>query len=126
VVAYGQKIESIERAGISTPLGSSRGGALTPRPHTVPAGAANTSAARVNTCVGFDEIAGTRATSLGFHAGWVDDKTGKPVTSSEGTELLYQLYPPAIRSWIANHGGLSARTILLKGRELAAFYSSCQ
>ncbi len=63
---------------------------------------------------------------FGFHAGWVDRQTGKPVINAEGTRLLYELYPPVIRSWITNHGGLGPRTILLKGRELAAFYPLCE
>ena len=64
--------------------------------------------------------------ALGFHAGWIGDQTGKRVISAEGTRLLYQMYPPIIRNWISNHGGLGARTILLKGRELAAFYAFCK
>jgi hypothetical protein len=68
----------------------------------------------------------TERAALGFHAGWVDDLTGRPVISSEGTRLLYELYPSSIRSWITKNGGLGARTIVLKGRELAAFYPFCE
>jgi hypothetical protein len=66
----------------------------------------------------------TQRAVLGFHAGWVDDQNGR-ATSAEGTRVLFELYPPAIRSWVNNHGGLGARTILLKGRELTAIYPLC-
>jgi len=68
----------------------------------------------------------TQSAVLGFHAGWIDDQTGKRPTSAEGTRVLFELYPPMIRSWINNHGGLGARTILLKGHELRAIYPLCR
>jgi hypothetical protein len=71
-----------------------------------------------------ERICITERAVFGFHAGWVDRQ--KPVIYAEGTRLLYELYPPAIRRWINNHGGLGPRTILLKGRELAAFYPLCE
>ena len=72
-----------------------------------------------------DRICITERAVLGFHAGWID-QTGKQVISSEGTRLLFELYPPRIRSWISKHGGLGASTLILKGRELASFYSPCE
>ena len=63
---------------------------------------------------------------LGFHAGWIDDQNGKRITSAEGTRLLFELYPPTIRRWIDEHGGLGIRAIFLQGRELEAFYPLCQ
>ncbi len=68
----------------------------------------------------------TDRAALGFHAGWFDDETGNRIVSSEGTRLLYVMYPPKIRSWITRHGGLGTRTIVLKGRELADFYATCE
>jgi hypothetical protein len=68
----------------------------------------------------------TERAALGFHASWVDDRTGRPAISAEGTRLLYQMYPPTIRNWITKNGGLGARTIILKGRELADFYPFCK
>ena len=68
----------------------------------------------------------TKRAALGFHAGWVDDLVGRPIISAEGTRLLYEMYPSAIRSWITKNGGLGARTIILKGSELAAFYPFCK
>jgi hypothetical protein len=84
------------------------------------------SACTLVTIIPKERICVTQRAVLGFHAGWIDDQTGKRPTSAEGTRLLFELYPPAIRSWITNHGGLDARTILLKGRELMAFYPLCK
>lgn len=68
----------------------------------------------------------TKRAALGFHAGWVDDVTGRPIISADGTRLLYEMYPSRIRSWISKNGGLGVRIIVLKGSELAAFYPFCK
>jgi hypothetical protein len=68
----------------------------------------------------------TERAMLGFHASWTEDKRGQRLVSTEATELLFQMYPPGIRSWITRHGGLGPRTIILTGRELAAFYRYCR
>jgi hypothetical protein len=73
-----------------------------------------------------ERICITERAALGFHAGWVARQTGGSAIDAEGTRLLYELYPAAIRSWIATHGGLGARTIVLRGRELAAIYPLCK
>ena len=73
-----------------------------------------------------ERICITERAALGFHASWVDDKKGNRVISTEGTRLLFQMYPPDIRSWITRNGGLGARTIILRGRELAEFFSFCE
>jgi hypothetical protein len=67
----------------------------------------------------------TKRAVLGFHAAWMDDLDGRPTVSAEGTRLLYEMYPTTIRSWISKNGGLGARTVILKGRELAALYRYC-
>jgi hypothetical protein len=36
------------------------------------------------------------------------------------------MYPPIIRDWIARHGGLGKRTIVLAGGDLAAIYQYCK
>ena len=72
-----------------------------------------------------DRVCITEQAMLGFHAGWVDDLEGKRVISAEGTQLLYQMYPPIIRRWITRHGGLGSNIIVMKGRELASLYRSC-
>jgi hypothetical protein len=84
------------------------------------------SACTLVTIIPKERICITKRAVLGFHAGWIDDQTGRQVISAEGTRLLYALYPPTIRDWITKHGGLGVRTILLKGRELAAFYPACE
>src|SRR5436190_7675769 len=84
------------------------------------------SACTLVTIIPKERICITGRAVLGFHAGWIDDKTGKQITSSEFTRALFEQYPPAIRSWIIKHGGLGARTILLRGTELATFYPLCQ
>ena len=68
----------------------------------------------------------TERAMLGFHAGWFENKAGERLTSPTGTRVLYELYPPIIRRWIARQGGLSKRTIILEGRELAAIYQYCK
>ena len=73
-----------------------------------------------------ERICITQRAALGFHAGWVDDDTGERVITTEGTRLLYEMYPLAIRKWINQHGGLGARIIVLTGPELAALYPFCR
>jgi len=73
-----------------------------------------------------DHICVTPRARLGFHAAWLPGEAGRPVTSREGTELLMQNYPPPVRNWIAQRGGLSPRLIYLTGRELTAMYPTCQ
>lgn len=73
-----------------------------------------------------DRICITERAMLGFHAGWFENKAGKRMTSPTGTQVLYEMYPPIIRSWIDRQGGLGKRTIVLKGRELAAIYRYCR
>ena len=67
----------------------------------------------------------TPRAQLGFHAAWLPDEDGRPVTSRGGTRLLWNFYPPRIRQWISRHGGLTGRTIFLSGRELASMYRPC-
>jgi hypothetical protein len=72
-----------------------------------------------------DRICVTHRAMLGFHAAWTPDHYGRPVMHPEATRLLWDLYPPRVRSWIKRRGGLNGRTIVLRGRELAALYPSC-
>ena len=62
---------------------------------------------------------------LGFHAAWTPDDDGRPLPSWRATKLLYETYPPNVRRWINRKGGLTPRTILLRGRELSSMYRSC-
>jgi hypothetical protein len=68
----------------------------------------------------------TERAALGFHASWADDPDGNRVISAEGTQLLYQMYPPMIRKWIAHHGGLGPNIIVMKGRDLEKLYRPCR
>ncbi len=63
---------------------------------------------------------------LGFHAAWNFDDNGHKVTSVSATHELIDIYPQAIRSWIARRGGLSPHMKFLRGRELYAMYPACR
>jgi hypothetical protein len=39
---------------------------------------------------------------------------------------VLEAYPGPVRLWIMQHGGLTSRLLLLRGRELAAIYRSCR
>jgi hypothetical protein len=84
------------------------------------------SACTLVTIIPKERICVTERAVLGFHAGWVNDRNGNRATSVEGTRVLFELYPPTIRSWINNHGGLGPRMILLRGRELMSIYPLCE
>ena len=47
------------------------------------------------------------------------------MTNAEATQMLYEMYPSSIRSWIAKRGGLKTHMIFLRGRELTNFYRPC-
>jgi hypothetical protein len=73
-----------------------------------------------------ERICVTRRARLGFHAAWHPGENGGAVQSRGGTQLLMAVYPQEVRNWIARHGGLSARMLILHGRELASMYPTCQ
>jgi hypothetical protein len=73
-----------------------------------------------------ERICVTRRAQLGFHAAWRPGRRGQPITSKAATQLLMDLYPPHVRSWIRKRGGLSRRMLYLRGRELAAMYRPCR
>ncbi|HEU4661662.1 MAG TPA: hypothetical protein VFS63_13480 [Pseudolabrys sp.] len=72
-----------------------------------------------------DRICVTPRARLGFHAAWMPDHDGRPVTSPMGTQALWKFYPNSVRRWINQHGGLSRHMIFLQGRDLAAILPSC-
>ena len=72
-----------------------------------------------------ERICMTGRARLGFHAAWHPAGNGQQVTSYGGTQLLMQVYPHKVRSWISRKGGLSGRMMYLQGRELAQMYPSC-
>ena len=73
-----------------------------------------------------ERICVTPRAALGFHAAWRPGKKGKQITSPGATKLLMDIYPQHVRSWIQQRGGLSRRMMILRGRELAAMYSTCR
>jgi hypothetical protein len=73
-----------------------------------------------------NRICATPRARLGFHAAWLPDADGRPVTSTLGTQALWGIYPPSLRHWISHHGGLSRHMIYLQGRALLSFVPSCQ
>jgi hypothetical protein len=72
-----------------------------------------------------DRICVTSRANLGFHAAWNPSPNGRPVYSAEGTRLLWDVYPSNIRNWIKRQGGLKAKMIFLRGKELASMYATC-
>lgn len=72
-----------------------------------------------------DRICVTPRARLGFHAAWHPDDNGRPIVSRGGTQLLMEVYPKAVRRWIARRGGLNQRMMYLSGRELASMYPVC-
>ena len=72
-----------------------------------------------------NRICVTHRAILGFHAARAVDRQGRVYAAPEATRLVATTYPPRVRTWIARHGGLTSRLILLRGRELAAIYPRC-
>jgi len=70
-------------------------------------------------------ICATPRARFGFHAAWMPDDNGRPVTSPLGTQALWNIYPGSVRNWINKHGGLSRRMIFLEGHELGGVVASC-
>lgn len=71
------------------------------------------------------KMCATRRARFGFHAAWMPDLEGRPVTSAVGTQALWNIYPGAVRRWISRHGGLSRKMIYLQGRDLGGIVESC-
>jgi hypothetical protein len=72
-----------------------------------------------------DRICVTARARLGFHAAYDLGSTGGRVTNRDATELMYSIYPMSIQSWLAEHGGLTPRLIVLRGEALQAMYKPC-
>ena len=73
-----------------------------------------------------NRICVTPRARLGFHAAWHPGENGRPITSRAATQLLMDIYPENVRSWITQRGGLSPRMMYLSGRDLAAMYQTCE
>lgn len=72
-----------------------------------------------------ERVCATRRARLGFHAAWMPDAYGRPITSPMGTQALWELYPARVRSWINRNGGLSRKMIFLQGNDLAGMLPTC-
>ena len=72
-----------------------------------------------------DKICVTSHANLGFHAAWDFGTDGRAVTNPEATQMLYSMYPTAVRRWIAQRGGLKSHMIFLRGKQLQALYKPC-
>lgn len=72
-----------------------------------------------------DKICVTSHANLGFHAAWDFGANGRAVTNPEATQMLYSMYPPAVRRWIAARGGLTPHMIFLHGKQLMSMYRPC-
>ena len=72
-----------------------------------------------------ERVCATQRARFGFHAAWMPDRDGRPVTSPLGTQALWNIYPASVRHWITRHGGLSRKMIFLQGRELDGIVASC-
>ena len=71
------------------------------------------------------KICVTERARFGFHAAWMPDRDGNPVTSAMGTRALWNIYPTSVRHWINRHGGLSRKMIFLEGSDLNGIVRSC-
>src|SRR5215475_2841783 len=72
-----------------------------------------------------ERICATDRARFGFHAAWMPDRDGRPVTSPLGTQALWSIYPATVRRWINQHGGLSRKMIFMQGNQLSGIVASC-
>jgi hypothetical protein len=72
-----------------------------------------------------NRICATSRARFGFHAAWMPDDAGRPVTSPLGTQALWNIYPNDVRRWINRHGGLTRRMIYMQGADLRGVVASC-
>jgi hypothetical protein len=73
-----------------------------------------------------DRICVTRRAVFGFHAARSIDQRGRTYAEPEASQAVQDAYPEPIRDWISRRGGLTSRMLLLRGRELAAFFPRCR
>jgi hypothetical protein len=72
-----------------------------------------------------DRVCVTQNARFGFHAAWMPDSDGRPVTSPLGTQALWNIYPVSVRHWIKRHGGLSRKMIYMQGHDFDGIVASC-
>jgi len=71
------------------------------------------------------QVCATPRARFGFHAAWMPDVEGRPVTSAMGTQALWNIYPVEVRRWINRHGGLTRHMIFMQGRDLHGVIAAC-
>jgi hypothetical protein len=72
-----------------------------------------------------DRVCATSKAVLGFHAAFRPTSDGRKVASTDATQFMMKTYPPELRKWISQRGGLTTQMLILKGRELASFVPTC-
>ena len=72
-----------------------------------------------------ERICATHRARFGFHAAWMPDRDGRPVTSPLGTQALWSIYPASVKRWINAHGGLSRKMIYMQGSQLNGIVATC-
>jgi len=72
-----------------------------------------------------DRICVTPRARFGFHAVWMRNMDGSPVSSSMGTYKVWKIYPVSVRRWINQNGGLSDQMIYLEGPSLIGIVAIC-
>ena len=72
-----------------------------------------------------DRICVTANANLAFHGAWNFGNKGRAIPNLEVTRMLFAMYPMQVRHWIAHHGGLTPRTIFLRGKELHSMHRPC-
>jgi hypothetical protein len=70
-------------------------------------------------------VCATPRARFGFHAAWMPDVEGRPVTSPMGTEALWNIYPSSVKRWISRNGGLSRKMIFMQGRAMRGIVAEC-
>lgn len=72
-----------------------------------------------------DKICVTSNARLAFHAAWDVGSNGRAITNPEATQMLYSMYPSPVQRWISARGGLTARMLFLRGKQLTSMYQPC-
>ena len=73
----------------------------------------------------YNKICVTPKANLAFHAAWDFGARGRVIPNPGATKDLFTMYPSQVRRWINSRGGLTPRTIFLRGRQLEAMYRPC-
>jgi hypothetical protein len=72
------------------------------------------------------QVCATPRAVFGFHAAFRRTSDGGTVASTDATKFMMSAYPPEVRNWINQRGGLTTQMIFLTGSELAAFVPTCK